>query len=203
MKTIKSVIFTGLLACVGCVNVSISEPSICGSQAVSFPEPADLSAVCANATVLAATGTSAYTLPPQSATTTFNFSDDLSKIDKVVNDLTLQVNQLLLDNAGNDLGFVSSVEVDMQGTDQVQFPEIVLATYTAPTAGVGSELNFVVNPDTNKVLSYLQGGQVQLTITLNSQPLTFSQACGFFSTGSLSSNVHLCVATSGKFSKHL
>lgn len=202
MKAIKSVIFTGLLACVGCVNVSVSEPSVCDSQAVSFPEPADLSAVCANATVLAATGTSAYTLPPQSATTTFNFSDDLSKIDKVVNDLTLQVNQLSLDNTGNDFGFVSSVEVDMQGTDTANFPSIVLATYTVPTTGVGSELNFVVNADSNTLLSYLQAGQVQMTITLNSGPLTVAQACSALDQG-LSSDVHLCVSTTGKFSKHL
>jgi hypothetical protein len=203
MKAINSAIFAGLLMGVGCVSVSVSEPSLCDSQPVSFPEPADLSAVCSNSTVLTATGTSAHTLPPQSATTTFDFSSDLSKIDNVVNDLTLQVNQLVLDNTGNNFGFVKFVEVDIQGADQAKFPDIVLATYTAPTAGVGSELNFVVNSDTNRILTYLEGGQVLLTITLTSDALTLSQACGYFSAGDLSSNVHLCVDVGGKFSKKL
>lgn len=192
-----------LFGIAACVNVDVSEPSVCDSQSVSFAEPADLTAVCQNTAVLTATGSTAYTLPPQSTTTTFDFSNDLSKIDSVVSNLTLQVNQLALDNPGNDFSFVSSVEVDMQGTDATTFPSMVLATYTAPVAGVGSELDFVVNPDTNLILNYLKSGQVQLTITLNSVPLTLSQACGYFNAGSLSSNVHMCVGVSGKFSKKL
>jgi hypothetical protein len=199
MKNISLFALLGVFACVGCVSVDVQESSVCDSKNISFPLPSDLTVLCANTT---ATGSSAYTLPPQSTTTTFDFSNDLSNVKDVASDLTLKINQLLLDNAGGDLSFVSSVEVDMQGSDTTSFPTFVFATYTAPTTGPGSELNFVVNADTNKITSYLEGGQVQLTITLNSNPMTLSKACNILGNG-ISSNVYMCVAVQGSFSRKL
>ena len=203
MKTIKSLIFTGLLACVGCISVDVSIPSLCDSQAVSFPEPADLSTACALATASGIGGSASYSLPPLTTTTTFDYSNDLNKIEKVAANLAVQVNQLSLDNTNNDFSFVHFIEVDIQGANQVAFPTVVLATYTAPTAGVGSELDFVVNPDTNLLLNYLKSGQVLLTLTLNSNPVMVAQVCSLFKQGNLPSTVHMCVSASGSFSKKL
>jgi hypothetical protein len=204
MKTISCAFFVGLLACVGCVSVDVQEPSVCSDKSLSFSEPSDLSTVCQNTTLVSTTGlTSIYTLPPQSTTTPIDLSKSLSDIDDVVNNLTLQVNQLSLDNTSGQLSFISSIQVDMSGMDTTTYPSMSLATYTLPATGITNELDLVVNSDTSKVLSYLTAGPVQLTITLNSNPMTVSNACDLFKSGNLTTNLNLCVAVSGSFSKKL
>jgi hypothetical protein len=202
MKTIKYAVVAGLLACVGCISATVSDSDVCSSKTVSFTEPTDVSTVCQSTDLVGAAGNASYTLPAQSTTLTEDLSDDLSKIDDVVNDLTLQVNQLALDNAGQ-LSFVSSIEIDIQGNDTTKFPLVKLAHYTSPTTGVGSMIDFTLDMPSQAVLQYLTAGPVQLTITMMSAPSTVAQACNAFNQGSLNTNLNLCVAVSGSFSKKL
>lgn len=220
-------VIIGTVAMVGCVSASVNEPSACDSKSVSFPlaqtiggltsqlpsqvqalAPQGLSEIC-NATstqvaMLQAAGLpSTYQLAPQTTSTTFDFSDDISKIDSVAKNLNVQITQLLLDNTNNEFGFVSSVEVDMQGADAAAYPSVKLASYTAPEAGTISELNVDVALKGDQIIKYLSAGQVQLTITLNSNPVNLTEVCALVNQANLDTTAHMCVAVSGDFSKSL
>jgi hypothetical protein len=207
MKTISCAIILSCLS--GCISAQISEPSACDSKSVFFylsdalsevqsqlPSGETISGLCA---VNASAVTGSFQLPPLSTSTDFDFSSDLKKIDDVANSLTVQVNQLMLDNVNNEFGFVFSVEVDMQGQG---LPSVVLATYTASKT-MSSELNVDVKLNADKVLSYLEAGSVTLSVTLNSKPVTLTQLCRLASMQSLGSAAHMCIAASGSVSKSL
>lgn len=217
-KTQTGGVVIALLAMLaGCASVNVSEPSACKTQSVSFPvassvdsqfpaavQAQGVAAFCqlTPAQQAAFGAPSSYTIPAQSTTSKFDFSDAVSKVDSVATNLDVAVNQLLLDNLQGDFNFVSSMEVDVQGTDTTNFPKVVLATYVAP-ANASTEINFNVVLPADELLAYLKSGQVVLTFTLGSSTITLAQACALAEEGTLNDNAHVCVSVSGTVSKGL
>jgi len=213
----------------GCLQLSVNEPNASDSQAVSFDltpafssfesnVPASVraavpsfAAVCANPNEWSTYQTlglpNSYQLPVESTTTNFDFSSALADTSVVDVSYSVLVNGLSIDNPNNEFGFVTSIEVDMVGSDAAHYPPIVLAQYTAPDAGVSSELNVSVVMPSSQILSYLKAGQVTLTVKLVSSPITLAQACALVpadgGTPTLNSNVNMSVAVSATATKSL
>jgi hypothetical protein len=192
----------GAMTCVvaiGCVQATLSDNSVCNTQPVSFPLPS-LPAAPTGALCLSLPDVS---FPPLTTTTTVDFSSDLAKVDDsgIVSQLSVVINQLLIDNPHGELNWVQSVQV-MASTDTL--PSALLATYTKPDAGASSELNVVVQMPTATVLQYLESGKVLLTITLNADTVSACAAQELATMGSsLNSNVEVCVAASLSINKQL
>lgn len=108
--------------------------------------------------------------------------------------------ELSLDNSQGQLDWVSSVSIQASGNG---LPTVNLATYTVPSTGASSELNFDVVMSGSQAFTYLSSGPVTLTITLGSSTVSACQALTLVSEASLSSDVNLCVSGSGTFSKSL
>jgi len=189
------------LAMTGCVNANVSVPSACDSQVVSFPVTG-LPAVPPGFTCTSAPIPPGESTPPYSTTQKFDFSGALNQNTSGV-DITAQITQLVLDNANGDLSWVPSLEVDITGATPTT-PKVKLATYTAPVGGAGSELDVTVVLDGDMVLSYLKSGQVTLTFTIGSAPITSSLLCKLQSlNGTVSTTANMCVSAQASVTKSL
>jgi hypothetical protein len=197
-----------LLAATGCVNVTVDEPSACSNQNVSFPLASAVSAfappsLCNSPSV--ATSTATFQIPPQSTTTTFDFSSELNGISNAADNLSVLITQLVMSNPNKEFFFASSIEVDIAGqnSNSGSYPQVELAMFTVGDAGAPSSFAFTPTLPTATVLSYLESGPVTLTITLNSSPITLAQACTISNDTTASTMVNVCVNASGSFSKKL
>lgn len=144
-----------LMTLTGCVSATVSDSSVSDQQQITYtiPElPSD------------PVGVNTYQLPAiPPVTTTFNFSETLSKITSIANDLSISVNQLSIDNPNNELSWVQSAEVQVSGQG---LPQVEMASYTAPHSGVGNELDLQVTMKPDTLLQYMQSGPLTLTITV-------------------------------------
>jgi hypothetical protein len=216
-----------LLAPIGCLTATVTEPSGCDTQTISFPInqsyaaleqqipsqamqylPDGLTTLCsADASQVppqaAALLPASWQLPPQSTTQSFDFSKTLSDVKDVAKQLNVDITQLSLTNPNNELSFVSSVEVFIQSGDDDAGNGQLLASYTAPDAGVPSQVNVQVRLPADQVLSLLEAGPVTLSFILNSNPVTLNNVCQLLNAGYLNSAATMCVSASGTFSHSL
>jgi len=205
MKNLTLLSF-GLLAAavaVNCVSATLSDSSVCDSQPVSFSEPDGVSTACQALSGDPTLGASSFTAPPVSTSTTFDFSGALSDVNKAVSSLSVQVTQLMLENPNHQFDSVSSVEIDISGSDTVKYPSVELAHYTAPSTGVGNMMDFTLDMPNASLVSYLEGGQVSLNITVDNNTMTLNQACSALNGGSVSTDIHMCLAVSADYKKSL
>jgi hypothetical protein len=211
---------------VGCLKATVDEPNVCDTQPLSFPISAalqsavppallsvasnDVSTLCNSgnlADLEAATGVtlpSSFTLPVLTTSQTFNFSGTLSSISDVTNTLNVMVNQLELSNEGGSSGplaLVSNLQVTIVSADGGT-PQL-LANYSAPDAGNGSELKVNVDLTGSQILSDLEAGPVTLTFTISTMPVTWESLCDLAEQTSLQTNVQLCIGATGTFDKKL
>jgi hypothetical protein len=190
-----------VLMMTGCVNANVSVPSACDSQVVSFPVTG-LPAVPPGFTCNSVPIPPGESTPPYSTTQKFDFSGALNQNTAGVV-VTAQITQLVLNNANGDLSWAPSLEVDITGATPTT-PKVKLATYTAPSAGAGSNIDVTVVLDANTILAYLKSGQVVLTFTIGSAPITSSLLCQLQSlNGSVSTTANVCVSAQASVTKSL
>jgi hypothetical protein len=135
-----SIITLLALSVVSCVSASVSEPSICTSQAITFPAPSedDLSTIVS---------------VPVSYDTTQNFSSSLSKLSDI-GDLAVAISQNEL--TSTSFSWLDSLSVSVEGQGQT----IVVGTYSG--GQTGSTLNLTPGTDTANLLNVLSAGPVNL-----------------------------------------
>lgn len=204
------------LAATACVNVSVSEPSACVSQAFSYdlsyalsgfadqvPTGTTLTGLCADQS--SAPAGLSFLMPQLSTSATFDFSGALHDINKVSNSFNIAITQLSLANTNDEFSFVNTVNVNITGAPSTN-PTVdsqVLATYSAPDAGPSTELNFTVSLPPANVQSLLQAGPVVVQAVLNNNPVSLATVCGLVADGTLSTNLNMCVSADGNYKKTL
>lgn len=209
-----------LLCCAACsISADVSDDAVCYTNAVSFSLTAALAQANSQLPPAAAAQgltmvcgalsspedstsgyPSSYQLPPETTTTSFDYSNDISNVTQKLSKFSVDLKSLMLSNVNNEFAFVSSVKVSMTGTN---LPMVSLATYTAPETGVPSELDITTQVSSDVVLQYLTAGPVQLTITLYSNPITLNEVCALNAMGSLNTNAQMCVSVTASYSKSL
>ena len=196
----KSMFIWGALvaACIiSCVSATVTEPSACDTHAFSWTIP-NLPAVPSGVS-----GTA--TIPPVSTSTTVNFSDVLSKVSNVASNVQVGINTLTIDNTNGDLSWVTSLEVDMTGSDPTM-PQQQLALYTS-SGSEAAQLTPTITASQSDVLRYFQAGQVTLTITLGPGSGTVVDAATVTTlagmSGTIGTNLNTCMSLSGHFNKSL
>jgi hypothetical protein len=185
-----------------CVSAQVDEPSLCDTKSVSWniptlpPIPSQDEGVDCSSFYA--------TVPSTSTSTTFDFSDAVSKIDSVANSLSVVVNQLMIDNTNNDFSWVEAVNVSVSRNNVPNDTPVPLANYTMPDAGAGSELNIDVVMPSSEVLQYLSSGPLTLTVSLvGGNNVSACEVEQLASMTSIDSTVHMCLSASGSFSKSL
>jgi hypothetical protein len=198
-KFIKSGALVAVLT-MGCAQGTVSEPSVCDSQSVSW----DLTKTTLPNVVspLPCQQVSA-TLPPFSTTVPFNFSDALNSVSKVASNLHVAINQLMIDNPTADFSWVQNVDVKISRDSIPGDAPVALASYTVPDAGAGSELNINVVMSSDTIFQYLESGKLTLTITLSAATVNGCTVAALINMGKLNGTVHMCVSASGDVSKTL
>jgi hypothetical protein len=223
MKPAHLLSLLSLAITTGCsASVTVNEPA-CDSQPVVFPLsqvlPAEVSAIltatgglsslCNQLATLSpvelqalnAVGispTAPYPLPAFSASQTFDFSSELKDIEDVSKNLSVVVKQLSLTNtgdAGNPLSIVESVNITIVG------PNVLLATYTAPTTGTPESINLTDLLTSDQILSYLQAGPVTLRFDVTPNTVTLDQVCAL--NGSINTTAEICVSATDTYTKSL
>jgi hypothetical protein len=205
------------LAATACVNVSVSEPSACVSQAFSYdlsyalagfadqvPTGTTLTGLCAGQFPAQAAGLF-FLMPQLSTSATFDFSGALHDINKVSNSFNIAITQLSLANTNDEFSFVNFVDVNITGAPSTN-PTVdsqLLATYSAPDAGPSTELNFTVSLPPANVQSLLQAGPVVVQAVLNNNPVSLATVCALVADGTLSTNLNMCVSADGNYKKTL
>jgi hypothetical protein len=197
----KTFLATALALCVGgCASATVSEPSACDSQSISFPTPS-VPAIPSQYDSPSTCDAFSITIPSVSTTTSVDLSDTLSKLSDVTNKLSVTVTELTLDNSQGLLNWVPNVSVWVSSST---LPMKQLATYTMPKSGMPSQLNFDVVMSGSDVFNYFSSGNVTLTISLGSATVTACDAENLLAnSSSLTTNLDLCVAATGSFSKSL
>lgn len=173
----KLLILPFLLAMTGCFSATVSDNSVCDSINLGTPPSFPVS-VPAN-----------VPLPPQTFSSSMDFSSSISKLSDVANNLTVNVSNLNLSNNG-DLTWISTLDVSISadGMPSVPFASYENVSGTDP----GPEVSMKVLIDSGTLLSYLEH-PITLTFTVN----------GTIPTQTVSFENTMCVAISGKFSKSL
>jgi hypothetical protein len=159
---------------VGCVSATVEEPSVCGSDSLG---------------TIPASPVGGVTLPPQTFSSKFDFSEAISKLQGVSSDLSVNVNALTLDNSNGDLAWVSAVDVSVTGNTS-DTPEVSFASYHGTNPGTSVSIPILMDDAT--ILRYLSH-PVTLTFTINGTAPT--KAVNFSNT--------MCVAATGQFNKAL
>ena len=198
-KFLPGLPFVALVAAcvVACATATVTEPSACDSQPVSFPTPA-IPAVNVNCSSLPS-----VTIPSESTTTQIDLSNTLSKLQSVASNLNVNITNLSIDNTNGEFDWVSGVTVMVSAPN---LPMKQLATYTMPDGGATSELTPQVTMSPSDVFNYLSSGPVTLTITLDGQSVTAcqaQQALNAVADGGFNTNVNLCLSASGTVTKTL
>lgn len=212
-KMIVGLLALAMTVLIGCASGTITEPSACDSDSLSFPLPSTLSnlppaiVVDAGAFLGSVDAGGLLELPPVIQTKSLDFSSTLQKITDITSDVTVGLNSLTLDNSQGQFDWLQTVSVTMQGTTS-NTPSIPLATYMS-TGTPGAEINLMssvlASPD--QMLAYFESGQVTLTITLGGAkgtPISQSTLNMLLTlNGTLSTNLAVCISASASLSKSL
>lgn len=168
---------SALLLCLGlsaCVSAQVTEPSLCDTSSLGSVPAFPVAGVA---------------LPPHTFTDTFDFSQTISKVTDVANQLTIGVTQLTVD--GNDMSWVTGVTVSIEGSGE-NTPQVEFATFTSD-GRQDQSVPLTVTMDSDTLLSYLESGPITLSINVTgSAPLQ-----------TITMTNTLCVMASGSFSKSL
>jgi hypothetical protein len=228
MKKIIVILSATLLLIVGCASFTVSENSACDTQAASFPLPElsslgsalpagvpsyvsdfDASGYDAGAylAMVPDAGNLAFTLPPFSKSTSFDFSSTLNDITDVTPNITVVLNSLVLDNQQGEFDWLTNVSVTL---DSQGLPTLELAEY-APTSLPGATINLAtaLTPQATPalLLTYFENGPVTLTVTVGGtkgtvvNEATVKMLQGL--NGQLNTNVTTCISASASLSKSL
>ena len=184
----------------GCVSATVADNNICDSKQITFSVPTLPTLPDAGLpTGLPTT----YPLPSISQTTTFDFSNSLSKIDDVASNLSVAVNLLTVDNSSGEFDWVQSVKIQIEG-NTIDTPLATLATYNSADGGASTELNVQVEMSPSIILNYLKNGPVILTFTIASSMVSVDTVRLLeMLNGQIATSVNMCVAVSGSFNKKL
>ncbi len=172
---------------IGCATATVDAP-VCDTQSANLGTAPALPSVGVSQTV---------TLPP--APVSFDLSDPLKKVTDVADSVQVSVNSLTIDNSSHDLDWVRGVQVSITGsatdgsTDAADFAS---GSWSGPP---GTSLSLSVAMSGDKVLHYLQSGQVTLNITASGDASTSAVPAGT----QLVNGVNLCVDAQGTVSKSL
>lgn len=197
-------IFIFAIACamfsMACATATITEPSSCEEQSVSFSTPA-VPTIPSQFDSVATCSMYSVNIPDVSTTTTVDLSDAISKLNKVADNLSVAVQSVAIDNSNGEFNWVDSVSV---GVSTNNLPMIPIANYTAPTGGPGETIQPDVVISAADSIKYLGNGPATLTVVLHAQNATACQAMVLKTMPStLSSSANLCVSASGTVSKSL
>jgi hypothetical protein len=188
-----------LLPLISCVSATVTEPSVCDSDSLSF-SLSSLPPIPPGFDAGAYSGLT-YTLPAYSQSTSFDFSKTLSKIADVDSNITVGFTTLTLDNPNGQFDWVQLLQVTMQSDT---LPIIPLATLQSVTGG--TEINLLPSLQTTAatILTYFQSGKVTLTVTLgptvvDEQTVQLLESLN----GQISTNVNVCLSASTQVTKSL
>lgn len=135
-------------------------------------------------------------LPP--APVSFDLSDALKKVGDVADSENVSVSSFSIDNTSGDLSWVRSLNATITGSaTDGSTPETAFASGQW-SGDPGTTLNLNVSLSGDKVLHYLQSGQVTLNLAVTGDP-SAAPAPGT----QLNNSVNLCVDAQGTVSKSL
>lgn len=157
---------------VGCATATIDEPAACDTVTLGTVPASPVAGV---------------TLPPQTFTSNFDFSDTVKKVSDIADSLTTNVSQLTMNNNG-DLQWVSRVDVSIAADGMTPQP---FASYVS-NGDPGQVVSLNILMDSGTILNYLEK-PITLTFTVNGTAPT--QTVNFMNT--------MCVDVSGHVSKSL
>jgi hypothetical protein len=174
------------LMVVGCTTATIKAPA-CDAESVDFGM---VPAIPANTLPNVAVP---VTLPAQSVS--FDFSDDINKINSVAKNLQIDITSLAIQDTsdgGSDLAWVRSVDVQITGSASDG------STPMAELGSANSDLQVQIKMSDADVLRYMASGRVTLTITISGMvsPSTIPH-------GEIANSVNLCVLASGDVKESL
>ncbi len=152
---------------VGCVSATVTEPSACDSQSVSFPVPS-FTVPSTDCSTLPS-----VSIPSESTTTTMDLSDDISKLQNVASNLNVSVTAFNIDNSNHQFDWVGEVDITVQGNG---LPSALLAKYMQPSSGAPATLEPQIAMSPADTLKYLSSGGLNVTLTLMGQTVTACQA---------------------------
>lgn len=172
----RKLLFILAASMMGCVSATVTEPSICESQALSLPS-VPLSVPGADPTI--------------STTQQMDLSGTFSKIKDVTDSVSIAVNQLVVDNSSGNMSWLNHVEVDIASQGM---PSKVMVNYDLkPSDQNSSSVNLPVVLDNDTLYSYLSKGPVTLTFTLS----------GNIPTQAVNLSGMMCLSASASVSKSL
>lgn len=174
----------------GCATATVDVPA-CDTQSTNLGTvPSFPPGVAPPATV---------SLPP--APVSFDISDALKKVSDVADSEQVTVTSLTIDNSAGDLNWVRSVNTTITGSaTDGSTPEVAFASGSwSDTPGASLSLTLDQSMLGDKVLHYLQSGQVTLNVSVTGDPSAMTLPAGT----QLQNSVTLCVDAQGTISKSL
>jgi hypothetical protein len=173
-STIASALAACLVGAVACVSATVTEPSACAT--------ADMGTIPAALSV-------GSQLPPQTFSSSFDFSGVVSKVGDVADTLQANVNALTVHGAGDQSWLKSiSVTVSTQGHSE----QALLAHYDTLSAKSSNDVTLVIDMDPTVLLGFLR------------HPITLAFIIsGSSTTHPVVLNDTMCIAVTGKASKSL
>lgn len=199
LRTIFGLVMAGCLTIIGLATAACL--SGCATATVDVPacdtQSTNLGTVPSFPPGLAPPAT--VSLPP--APVSFDISDALKKVSDVADSTQVTVTSLTIDNTSGDLSWVRSVNVTITGSaTDGSTPEIPFASgqWSGDPGGTLS-LSLASSMTGDKVLSYLQSGQVTLKVAVTGDPSAMALPAGT----QLQNSVSLCVDAQGTISKSL
>lgn len=175
MKIMHIVSTLAAIVAVACVSATVTEPSACST--------ADLG-------TLPATPVAGVQLPPQTFTSSFDFSGTINKVTDVADSIQASISNLMIHNV-DDMSWLQSVQVAIS-SNVGNAGAAALAHYAASSNNVGNDITLTIDMDDATLLGFLK------------QPftLTFTVA-GTTVTHSVVLNDTMCVAIVGKVTKSI
>ena len=175
MRIINPIVCACLLVLTSCVSATLSEPSVCDTVTLGSLPNIPVGAV---------------TIPPTTFSTPYlDYSNVVTKVTDIANQVNVAVNQLTLTNTVGDMSWVSSIDVYITGSDPASQP-VLIATYAPASNMVSSSLDLSVQIDSAMLMPYLEV-PFKLTFTLSgsapNQPVNIDTT--------------VCVSMSGQFNQ--
>jgi hypothetical protein len=154
MKTL-SVLLAMSIAMVGCVDVTMDEPSVCNSTELGTIPAAPVN----------------IPLPPQTLSTSVDLSGAISQLNSIFSSTNISVQELSLSGT-QDLSFLKEVDVMVDG-GTANTPNVVLASYKSDGSDPGDTITLQVKMDSDTIFKYFQN-PVALSFTVSGEAPTKS-----------------------------
>lgn len=197
-KRISVGLLFAAITMVGCASATVTEPSACDTQSVSFNSPIPtLPGV--NCSTLPS-----VSIPEVSKTTQMDLSDTVSKLKDLANNLNVDITSFDIDNSQHQFDWVNELDVTVSsGT----LPSALLAKYVRPSTGALADLQPQLVMSADDTLKYLSSGALDVTVTLVSQTMTACQvlaaANALHNVSTVETSTTMCISASGQVTKSL